>query len=101
MIGLLLKTSQIEEIILGNFERKFCFIALLAIFQSIFWQVTQLAFTCSKLAIKTPKRRQWRRSGVFIVNFGHISHLFLKFLLLTVNMCLAVGYVLTKQTINI
>ena len=25
---------------------------------------------CSKLTIKTPERRQWRRSGVFIVNSG-------------------------------
>ena len=31
---------------------------------------------CSKLTIKTPERRQWRRSGVFIVNFEHISHFF-------------------------
>ena len=30
---------------------------------------------CSKLTIKTPERRQERRSGVFIVNFEHISHL--------------------------
>ena len=30
---------------------------------------------CSKLTIKTPKRRQWRRFSVFIVNFEHISHL--------------------------
>ena len=30
--------------------------------------------------------RHWRRSGVFIVNFEHISHLFLVFLLLTLNM---------------
>ena len=29
---------------------------------------------CSKLTIKTPKRRYWRRFGVFIVNFEHISH---------------------------
>ena len=29
----------------------------------------------SKLIIKTPKQRQWRRFGVFIVNFEHISHL--------------------------
>ena len=29
---------------------------------------------CSKLTLKTPERRQWRRSGVFIVNFEHISH---------------------------
>ena len=40
---------------------------------------------CSKLAVKPPKRRQWRRrrSGVFIVNFEHISNLVLVLLLLT------------------
>ena len=36
---------------------------------------------CSKLTIDTS-----RRSGVFIVNFEHVSHLFLVFLLLTLNM---------------
>ena len=30
---------------------------------------------CSKLTIKTPARRQSRRSGVFIVNLEHNSHL--------------------------
>ena len=40
---------------------------------------------CSKLTIKTPERRQWRCSSVFIVNFEHISHLDLMFLLLTLN----------------
>ena len=30
---------------------------------------------CSKLTIKTPERRQWRRYGVIIINFEHISHL--------------------------
>ena len=30
-----------------------------------------------KLTMKTPERRHSRRSDVFIVNFGHISHLFL------------------------
>ena len=35
----------------------------------------------SKLTIKTPGRRDWRRSGVFIVNFKHISHRVLVFLL--------------------
>ena len=30
---------------------------------------------CSKLTIKAPEQRQWRRSGVFIGNFEHISHL--------------------------
>ena len=29
---------------------------------------------CSKLTMKTPERRHWRRSGVFIVNFEHISY---------------------------
>ena len=31
---------------------------------------------CSKLTIKTPKRSQWRCSGLLTVNFEHISHLF-------------------------
>ena len=30
---------------------------------------------CSKLTIKKPTRWQWRRFGVFIVNFEHISYL--------------------------
>ena len=48
----------------------------------------------SKLTIKTPERRHWCRSGVFIVNFEHISHLVPVFLLLTMNMQLPawVGY---------
>ena len=41
---------------------------------------------CSKLTIKTPEGRQWRCSGVFILNFEHISHLVLVFPLLTLNM---------------
>ena len=40
----------------------------------------------SKSTIKTPVRRQWHRSGVFIFNFEHISHLVLVFLLLTLKM---------------
>ena len=55
---------------------------------------SQSAFTCSKLTIetqeqavkyvtlKTPERRHWHRSGAFSVNFEHISHLVLVFLLL-------------------
>ena len=46
---------------------------------------------CSKLTIKTPERRHWRHSGVFIVNSEHIPHLVLVFLLLTLNMYLLVG----------
>ena len=41
---------------------------------------------CSKLTIKTPERRHWRRSGVIIVNFEHILHLTLVFLLLNLSM---------------
>ena len=40
---------------------------------------------CSKSTIKTPEWRQWRRSGVFFVNFEHTLHLFLEFLLLTLS----------------
>ena len=40
----------------------------------------------SELTVKTPERRQWRRSGVFTDNFEHISHLVLVILLLTLNM---------------
>ena len=67
-------------------------------YASVLWDKSQLIFSCSKsnnrntrkrcktslkLRTKTPQRRQWRRSGVFIVNFEHISHLLLLFLLLT------------------
>ena len=41
---------------------------------------------CLKLTIKTPEGPHWRGPfGVFIVNFGDISHLVLVFLLLTLN----------------
>ena len=52
---------------------------------------------CSKLAIKTPGRRQWRRSGVLIVNFEHISNILLLFLLLTLNSKCLLG----KHLINV
>ena len=55
---------------------------------------------CSKLTIKTPERRQWRRSSVFTVNFEHISHLVLVFLLLTWSICrLGEIYRSTKNTV--
>ena len=38
---------------------------------------------CSNLAMKTPERCLWRHSGIFIVNFEHISYLILVFVLLT------------------
>ena len=40
---------------------------------------------CSELTIKTPERCNWRRSGIFIVNSIHFSHLFLVFLFSTLN----------------
>ena len=39
-----------------------------------------------KWTIKTPKRRHWRRSDVFIINFEHVLQLDLVFLLLTLSM---------------
>ena len=39
-----------------------------------------------KVNDKNTRTTPWRRSGIFIVNFEHISHLVLVFLLLTLNM---------------
>ena len=39
----------------------------------------------------TPKRRHWRRSGVFIVNSEHISHFVLVFLSLTLTKVMSTG----------
>ena len=47
---------------------------------------------CSKLTMKTPEESHWRRSGIFIVDFEQISHIFLVFLLLTLNMLLLTGF---------
>ena len=40
---------------------------------------------CSKLTIVTSGRHYWLRSGVFAINFKHISHLILVSILLTLN----------------
>ena len=48
---------------------------------------------CSKLTIKTPEWYQWRRSGVFVANFEHISHHDLVFALLTCNCHVIVSWV--------
>ena len=58
--------------------------------------IREMCEICSKLTIKTPGRRQWRCFGVFIVNFEHILHLVLVFLLLTLNMQLPAGKVIHK-----
>ena len=54
---------------------------------------------CSKLIIKILgiviiNFEHRRRSGIFIANFEHISHLALMFLLLTLNMYLPIGILL-------
>ena len=46
---------------------------------------------CSKLTIKIPERCQWHRCGVFIINFEHISHLVLMFLLSTLSRYMLAG----------
>ena len=46
---------------------------------------------CSNLTIKAPEKCPWSHSRVFIVNFEHISHFVLVFLLLTLNMQLPAG----------
>ena len=46
---------------------------------------------CSKLTIRTPERRQWGFSGVFIINFERISHLVPVFLLLTLSRQMPAG----------
>ena len=51
-----------------------------------------------KLTIKTPERCQWRRFGVFIVNFIHISHLALVFLLLPLKRQLPTGVRMIPRT---
>ena len=42
---------------------------------------------CSKETIKMSEKSQWRRSGVFIVNFEQISHNVLAFPYLILNKC--------------
>ena len=74
--GLHLTTFSSDSIIVKSVSR-----------DNIFETITQRVFTCSKLIIETLEQGvKWRRSGVFIVNFKHISHLALVFLLLTLNM---------------
>ena len=50
-----------------------------------------------KSTMKTPEQIQGSSSGVIIVNFEHISHLFLLFLLLRVSTLLFSGYLINHQ----
>ena len=51
---------------------------------------------CSKLTIKTPEWRYWRRPGVFIGNFDHILHLVLVFILVTLSRQMPAGKVMKR-----
>ena len=51
--------------------------------------------------MKTPERRQWRRCGVFIVNFEDISYFVLVFLLLTLNIKLPAGIEITSELFDV
>ena len=44
--------------------------------KSIIETLEKLYVTWSKLTLKTPEQCQWRRYGVFNVNFEHVSYLF-------------------------
>ena len=62
---------------------------------------TKRSETCWKLTMKASERRHWRCSGVFIVNFEHISHLFLVFLLLTCEIFLGYWFVRSMDSRNL
>ena len=47
---------------------------------------TQTGFSLVFNNYRSPFYNAWRRSGIFIVNFEHISHLVLVFLRLTLSM---------------
>ena len=72
--------------ILADFQ--ICIGISLTIYQQFNWHLSTCVLLVrgvkSKLKIKAPERRQWRRFGVF-VNFEHISHHILAFLLLTLS----------------
>ena len=51
--------------------------------------------------IITPERRQWRRFGVFIVNFEDIPHFFLVFLLLILNKEKLTGKSVSENTTTV
>ena len=55
---------------------------------------------CPKVIMKASERRHWRRYDTCFVNFEHISHFFLLFLLLTLNKYLFVGMFLSRLWSN-
>ena len=70
---------------ISNTKLSTCYPAHVYLFTVNNWNTRKICETRFKVANKTSERRQWLRSGVFIVNFEHILHLFLVLLLLTLN----------------
>ena len=75
-----------------NFKN--AFLVVVAKEKNLFWAGKRLTNNSVRAILRKflmkvsvfPLPSQWRRSGVSIVNFKHISHLVLVFLLLTLNM---------------
>ena len=56
----------------------------------IYWRYTGAKCeTCSKLTTKTPEQLQWRRYGVFIVNFVNLSYLLLSVSIVNIEQVMA------------
>ena len=92
-LGLLLRNTSFPESFFGTWQHMFVKTEKLLFSNIFFIQVFQLTFTwnsgnsrksrsrfkiCSNLTIKITERRHWRHLDVFIVNFEHISHLFIQ-----------------------
>ena len=83
------KSKEISSTLLhNNLTEKdlgFCQTSVMKLFAFMF-KVNNKDTRTTQGLHKTFRGTTWRRSGVFIVNFEHISHLVLLFLLLTLNM---------------
>ena len=97
-VTLIINHGQVMLDVFSHFQLFLIFcVSLLSLFAGIYLlkvnnrNTRRRCETCSKLTIKTPEERRWCRSGIFIVNFEHISNPVLVFLLLTLNMYLSVG----------
>ena len=76
--GISNKCVHINEVVLMSFlltlnifHKLFCFPAAIYLLTVNNRNPRTRCEICSKLTIKTPERRHWRRSGVFVVNSEH------------------------------
>ena len=77
-----MKTPNLFLVILYCIENKHGYPADIHLFIFNNKNSTRRCEICLKLTIKTPERRYWLRSGVYIATFEHISYPFPVFLLL-------------------